>query len=118
MFIPTPSWSLKNNNNTFAQCHKVVTSEALGPGSTLVSRGRRESLGKKNVFSLDLKTATESLLRTVFGNEFQTASAEDRKVRFANVVTVRQAKQQHRRLGTVKPAFNQTRRLISQPIPY
>ena len=28
---------------------------------------------KRNVFSLDLKTATESLLRTVFGSEFQTA---------------------------------------------
>jgi len=38
-----------------------------------VSRERRESLGKRNVFSLDLKTATESLLRTVFGREFQTA---------------------------------------------
>jgi len=37
-----------------------------------VSR-ERESLGKKKVFSLDLKTATESLLRTVFGSEFQTA---------------------------------------------
>ena len=36
-------------------------------------RERRESLGKRNVFSLDLKTATESLLRTVFGREFQTA---------------------------------------------
>jgi len=71
-----------------------------------------------NVFSLGLKTATKSLLRTVFGSEFQTASAEHRKVWFANVVTVRQARQQHRRLGTVKLAFNQTRRLISQPIPY
>jgi len=55
----------------------------------LVSRGRRESLGKWNVFSLDLKTATESLLRTVFGSEFQTASAEHQKARFTNVVVVK-----------------------------
>ena len=41
---------------------------------------------KRNVFSLDLKTATESLLRIVFGSEFQTAGAEHRKARFANVV--------------------------------
>jgi len=40
-------------------------------------------------FSLDLKTATESLLRTVFGSEFQTAGAEHRKARFANVVVVK-----------------------------
>jgi len=37
----------------------------------LVSRGRRENLEKDY-----LKTATESLLRTVFGSEFQTAGAE------------------------------------------
>ena len=30
--------------NRFVQCHKVVTSDALGPGSVLVSRKRRESL--------------------------------------------------------------------------
>jgi len=36
----------------------------------------------------DLKTATESLSRTVFGSEFQTAGAEHRKARFANVVVV------------------------------
>ena len=59
----------------------VVTSEALGPGSVLVSRERRENL--------DLKTATESLLRIVFGSEFQTAGAEHRKARFANVVVVK-----------------------------
>ena len=41
---------------------------------------------KRNVFSLDLKTATESLLTIVFGSEFQTAGAEHRKARFANVV--------------------------------
>jgi len=64
---------------------KVVTSEALGPGSVLMSRERRESL-----YSLDLKTAKESsLLITVFGSEFQTAGAEHRKARFANVVVVK-----------------------------
>ena len=32
---------------------------------------------KRNVFSLDFKTAKETLLlRTVFGSEFQTAGAE------------------------------------------
>jgi len=36
---------------------------------------------KRKVFSLDLKTAKESLLRTVFGSEFQTAGAEHRKAR-------------------------------------
>ena len=30
--------------NRFVQCHKVVTSDALGPGSVLVNRERRESL--------------------------------------------------------------------------
>jgi len=44
-----------------------------------VSRERRESLEEKNVFSLDLKTATESLLGTVFGSEFQKAGAHRRK---------------------------------------
>jgi len=33
--------------------------------------------------------ATESLLRRVFGSEFQTAGAEHRKARFANVVVVK-----------------------------
>ena len=36
---------------------------------------------KRNVFSLNLKTATESLLRTVIGSEFQTAGAEHRKAK-------------------------------------
>jgi len=31
----------------FVKRHKVVTSEALGPGSVLLSRGRKESLGKE-----------------------------------------------------------------------
>ena len=33
--------------NRFVWCHKVVTSDALGPGCVLVSRERRESLGKE-----------------------------------------------------------------------
>ena len=33
--------------NRFVQLLKVVTSEALGPGSVLVSRERTESLGKE-----------------------------------------------------------------------
>jgi len=32
---------------TIINSHKAVTSEALGPGSVLVSKGRRESLGKQ-----------------------------------------------------------------------
>jgi len=52
----------------------------------LVSIGRREALEKRNDFSLDLKTATESLLRMVLRSEFQTADAEHGKARFANVV--------------------------------
>jgi len=55
-----------------------------------VSRERRESLREEEyVLSLSLKTATESLLRTVCGSEFQTAGAEHRKARFANVVVVK-----------------------------
>jgi len=50
-----------------------VTSGALGPGRAEEEEKARE---KKNVFSLELKTATESLLQTVFGSEFQTAGAE------------------------------------------
>ena len=42
-----------------------------------------------NVLSLSLKTATEPLLRTVCGSEFQTAGAEHQKSRFANVVVVK-----------------------------
>ena len=42
---------------------------------------------KRNVFNL--RTATESLLRTVCGSEFQKAGAEHRKARFANVVVVK-----------------------------
>ena len=52
-----------------------------------MSRERKKVWEKRTVFSLDLKTATESLglLRTVFGSEFQIAGAEHRKARFANV---------------------------------
>ena len=41
------------------------------------------------MFSLDLKTVTESLLRTFFGSEFQTAGAEHQKARLTNVVVVK-----------------------------
>jgi len=42
-----------------------------------------------NVFSLDLKTVTESLLMSaVYISEFQTAGAKHRKVRFAKVVVM------------------------------
>ena len=43
---------------------------------------------KRNVLSLSLKSATESLLRTVCGSEFQTDGAQHRKVGFANGVAV------------------------------
>ena len=61
-----------------AQHHQVVTSEALGPGSMLASNRNKKKPEKKkrNVFSLDLKTATESLSRTVFGSQFKTAIAD------------------------------------------
>jgi len=45
--------------------HKVVTSEALGPGSVLLKERREKVREKRNVFSLDLNTVTESLLRTM-----------------------------------------------------
>ena len=62
---------------------------ALGPDSVLVSEKEEKAWEKWNVLSLSLKTATESQLRTVFGSEFQTAGAEHRKARFANVVVVK-----------------------------
>jgi len=60
----------------------------MGAGSMLVSGERRESLGEEESLWPGLKTAKESL-RTVFGSEFQTAGAEHRKARFANVVVVK-----------------------------
>ena len=60
-----------------------------------MSRGIRESLGKEES-AIDLKTATESPLRTVFGNEFQTAGAEHRKARFACKCCRRGRLTQHR----------------------
>jgi len=33
--------------NIFLWCHKVVTSEALGPGSVILRRGKRESSGEE-----------------------------------------------------------------------
>ena len=44
-------WAVAANTvviiNRFVYCQKVVTLEVLGPGSVLVSRGRRESPGKE-----------------------------------------------------------------------
>ena len=40
--------------------------------------GREKAREKRNVFSLDLNTVTESLLTTVFGTAFQTAGEEHR----------------------------------------
>jgi len=72
--------------NRFVYRRKVITSEAL----TACQWAEKEEKAweKRNVFSLNLKTAKESLLRTVFGSEFQTAGAEHRKARFAIVVVV------------------------------
>ena len=70
--------------NRFVKRHWVVTLEALKPGSVLLSTGKRESLGEEECLQPRLETVIESLLRTVFGNEFQTAGAEHRKARFAN----------------------------------
>jgi len=59
--------------------NSAISPEALGPGSVLLRSGKRESpREKRNVFSLDLNTVTESLLTTFFGSEFQTAGAENR----------------------------------------
>ena len=52
-----------NNNKRI-----VVTSESLGPGSVLLRRETAQE--KRNVFSRELNTATESLLTTVFGSDF------------------------------------------------
>ena len=57
----------------------------------LVSRGKEKALEKGNVFSLDLKTATELLLRTVFGSEYcesQAAGAEYRKAQTTKTQTI------------------------------
>ena len=50
---------------------------------------RNNNNNNNNNNSLDLKIATESLLRTDFGSELQTAGAEHRKARFANAVVVK-----------------------------
>ena len=62
--------------NVFIQRDKAVTSEVLGPAYR--EKEREKTQEKKDVFSLDFNTATESLLTTVFGSEFQTAGAEHR----------------------------------------
>jgi len=54
-----------------------------------VSDQRKEKAQeKRNVVSLDLKTVTKSLLRTVFSSEFQPAGAEHQKARLSNAVVV------------------------------
>ena len=49
-------------------------------------REERKPGEKRNVFSVELNTVTESLLTTVIGSEFQKAGAEHRKARFPKVV--------------------------------
>ena len=68
-----------------AECHKVLTSEALVPCSVLVKR--EKVWEKRNVFSLDLHTVI-SIISESFGSEFQVATAEHRQARFAKVVVV------------------------------
>ena len=41
-----------------------------------MEREREKACEKSNIFSIDSKTETESLLMIVFGSEFQTAKAE------------------------------------------
>ena len=65
-----------NNNRRIFIVPYSRNLEALWPGSVLVSR-RRESLGKRNVFRLDLKSATESLLRSVWCMSVQFSSSAD-----------------------------------------
>ena len=48
------------NNNNNKQIRKVVTSEALGPGSVLVSRERRESLREEECLKPKLKKLQQS----------------------------------------------------------
>jgi len=60
---------MNNNNNNKQICmrRKVVTSEALGPGSVLVSRERKESLREEECLKPKLKNCnrvtTEDNLR-------------------------------------------------------
>jgi len=43
-----------------------------------VTHTHTQAREKRSVLSLDLNTATESLITTLFGSEFQTAGAEHR----------------------------------------
>ena len=63
-----------NNNNNKRICIATYCGNFRGAGA----RQRVSEQRDRNVFSLDLKTATESLLRTDFGSEFQTAGAGHR----------------------------------------
>ena len=73
--------------HTFLSRHKVVTSEVVAAQfrschycPLLWARWN------KWVLSLDLKTVSEVLSRTILGSEFQTAGAEWRKARLAKSV--------------------------------
>ena len=80
---------LKNNSNNKQICIAPERRNVRGAGArqrVSEQRKKRNPGTKRSVFSLDLKTATESLLKTVCGGEFQAAGAEHRKARFANVV--------------------------------
>jgi len=64
----------------------ILAFSVLAFSSTCVFTPPEKARDKRNVFNLDLKTATQLVLRTVFGSEFQTAGAQHRKTSFANVV--------------------------------
>jgi len=83
-----------NNNKQICIAPQGRNFKGAGPGSMLVSRERRESLREEECFKPKLENCncnycmfiSTSLMRTVCGSEFQTAGAEHRKARFANVV--------------------------------
>jgi len=61
-----------NNNNNKQICIAPEGRNFRGAGArqrVSEQKKKRKPEAKRNVFSLDLKTATESLLRTVFGSE-------------------------------------------------
>jgi len=67
-----------NNNNNKCSCIAPQVRKFRGAGTRQCVTEKREERARenRNVFSLDLNTVTESLLTTVFGNDFQTARAE------------------------------------------
>jgi len=52
--------------NAFVQCHKVVTSEALGPGSVLLRRGKRQSPGEEECLQSRLKHSNRVTINNSF----------------------------------------------------